>query len=151
VHNGGSSSGLSYSGDSLSGESRGARSSMAEQSERWGARRRRNGLGFDQQRRIRRGGGWCKWAVRWHAVTVPPRCHRVHTGWTSGHGPSWAAGKQALDCLLNNQRFSNVQTLKFENVSFPMSKIHQTSQGDSLKHKEQISYWPNFKFPQDLK
>jgi hypothetical protein len=82
-----------------------------------------------------------------HATAALPH---VYAGRTRNHGPSWAAGKRALGCLLNNQRFSNVQNLKFKNVTFPMSKIHQTSQGDSLKHKEQLSYCPNFKFPRDF-
>jgi hypothetical protein len=34
---------------------------VTEQSEQWGARRGGEGIGFDLQQQIRRGGGRCKW------------------------------------------------------------------------------------------
>jgi hypothetical protein len=44
-------------------------------------------------------------------------------------------------------QFSNPPTLKFQMMVFPLSKIHQTLQGDNLKHEEQISYLAQLQNP----
>jgi hypothetical protein len=48
-------------------------------------------------------------------------------------------------------RFSIFQTLKSKSLTFPMSKINQILHRDSWKHKEQLSFQHNFKFPHDFK
>jgi hypothetical protein len=49
------------------------------------------------------------------------------------------------------QLFSLTQTLKYEMVTFPWYKIHQTLHRDSLKHKEQLSFLSQLQIPQNCK
>jgi hypothetical protein len=46
--------------------------------------------------------------------------------------------------------FSLTQTLKFETVTFPTSKIHQTLHRDILKDKEQLSFLSQLQIPSEL-
>jgi hypothetical protein len=79
-------------------------------------------------------------SARWWAVAEPPWRRRAcvgarwpghvvtHAGWLTS-GPSTAS------YIIKDFQTSNFEIQKCD---FPMSKIHQTSQGDSLKYKEQL-------------
>jgi hypothetical protein len=72
-------------------------------------------------------------------VAETPWHGRVHvrTGRTRGHGPSWAAGMWALPFKFFSK---SAQTLKFKTKVFPMSKIHQILQVDSMKYQEKLYF-----------
>jgi hypothetical protein len=105
---------------------------VTEQSEQWGARRRGEGIGFDLQRQIRRGGGQRKWlggenvgSTRPGATAVPWARRRwaVHrqcsactarSPWCSGARGIWPVGRLGWDCS------SGPGTVPRSQYSFPI-------------------------------
>jgi hypothetical protein len=89
--------------------------------------------------------------VIWWAVIEPPLRGHVHVHALAehtamGHRGPLARGPYPL------KLFSNLSHhLKFKTKVFPMSKNTHILQVDSLKYREQLPFWPNFKFPLDCK
>jgi hypothetical protein len=67
-----------------------------------------------------------------------PRSYRARVRPAIGHHLSGARDWQVGPDLFYFSRFSNTQILKFEMVTFLMSKFLQILQVDCLKHKEQV-------------
>jgi hypothetical protein len=94
----------------------------------------------------------CK-AVATGGVQSPPHhrtlCHTCTSDWCGRLSGSygWQVGPGSISYF---QRFSITRTLKFESMTFPVPKIHQILQVDSLKHKEQLYMFVQLQIPSGL-
>jgi hypothetical protein len=69
---------------------------------------------------------------------------------TRGYGPMWATGKRARHWFFF-QNFKTSTNFVIQFCDFPLSKIHQNLNRDSMKHNEQLSFLSQLRIPPEFK